>query len=367
MILAIRSVVWILHRCVDRGTQMAEPWTAALLRDVRKRLEEAVAADEECQREIISSLYTDVAGKVSQEARARLGDEWAGENPLYFYQIISSLLQVERAHARSLVSLLQSLWGNQHAAAVYALLLHRYVLTIPANVGLEGEYALDGLHRLCNVTAASCTRLFWYDLMHLSERFKPLFRSVAHFTASAQLVEALPENARKELFACVLQFLPYCETDGGVAEQLSHFRLLHVPSDEVLDQITVQINSIRSEEPLALFLRRLKSLNRTFVLDSARLRSVLLFQRAIYGLTTPGGPVYPPRSVRHAAIEALDALFPRGRRFRNGVNLFFRLWRPKYVPASLSNYVVSNARRTRDFFRRRNNYKGDKSADSTAR
>lgn len=37
---------------------------------------------------------------------------------------------------------------------------------------------------------------------------------------------------------------------------------------------------------------------------SARLKSCL------YSFTSPGGPMYPTRAVRHAAWDALDLLFP---------------------------------------------------------
>lgn len=30
----------------------------------------------------------------------------------------------------------------------------------------------------------------------------------------------------------------------------------------------------------------------------------------LYSFTSPGGPMYPTRTVRHAAWEALDLLFP---------------------------------------------------------
>lgn len=41
-----------------------------------------------------------------------------------------------------------------------------------------------------------------------------------------------------------------------------------------------------------------------------------------------GGPYYAPRSVRSAALEVLDALFPMGRRSRRLVRLVFRLLHP---------------------------------------
>lgn len=42
----------------------------------------------------------------------------------------------------------------------------------------------------------------------------------------------------------------------------------------------------------------------------------------------PGGPYYAPRSVRSAALEVLDALFPMGRRSRRLVRLVFRVLHP---------------------------------------
>lgn len=45
-------------------------------------------------------------------------------------------------------------------------------------------------------------------------------------------------------------------------------------------------------------------------------------------LHAAGGPYYAPRSVRHASLEVLDALFPMGRRSRRLVRLVFRVLHP---------------------------------------
>jgi hypothetical protein len=44
-----------------------------------------------------------------------------------------------------------------------------------------------------------------------------------------------------------------------------------------------------------------------------------------------GGPYYAPRSVRSAALEVLDALFPMGRRSRRLVRLVFRVLHPAEI------------------------------------
>jgi len=61
-------------------------------------------------------------------------------------------------------------------------------------------------------------------------------------------------------------------------------------------------------------------------------------------LSTPGGPLYPTRPVRHAAQATLDAVYPRGRLLRRAVHIAFRLANPLRWPASLAHWVASQVR-----------------------
>jgi hypothetical protein len=48
-----------------------------------------------------------------------------------------------------------------------------------------------------------------------------------------------------------------------------------------------------------------------------RMTTSTRLKTCLYSFTSPGGPMYPTRAVRHAAWEALDFLFP--------VSFFFML------------------------------------------
>jgi hypothetical protein len=41
-----------------------------------------------------------------------------------------------------------------------------------------------------------------------------------------------------------------------------------------------------------------------------RMTTSTRLKTCLYSFTSPGGPMYPTRAVRHAAWEALDFLFP---------------------------------------------------------
>lgn len=225
---------------------------------------------------------------------------------------------------------------------------YRYILTTPVHSKEEGDAVQENLHKLAKVCVAGARRLAWHDLYRLSTRYKPLHRAMARLAADPAIVEGLPEEIRQELQAFAVDFLPFYDP-RSMPSYLSRLRSLRLSSDVILEQLTQQVGSIRSEEPLAIYLDGVKALNGTYVLESAKLPTLLSFQRALYNLTSPGGPVYPPRRVRHAAQDALDHLFPRGRRLRRAVNLFFRLWRPKYVPGSLTHFFIAKGKQVSYF------------------
>lgn len=46
-----------------------------------------------------------------------------------------------------------------------------------------------------------------------------------------------------------------------------------------------------------------------------RMTTSTRLKTCLYSFTSPGGPMYPTRAVRHAAWDALDFLFPVGTLF----------------------------------------------------
>ena len=52
-------------------------------------------------------------------------------------------------------------------------------------------------------------------------------------------------------------------------------------------------------------------------------------QGELYSLTQSGGPRYAPRSANRLAFQALDALFPHGKRTRRLINFGFKFLHPQ--------------------------------------
>ena len=60
---------------------------------------------------------------------------------------------------------------------------------------------------------------------------------------------------------------------------------------------------------------------------------------ALYEFQTPGGPLYPTRTLRHVAQRVNDELFPSGRIIRRVMYLAFRLLHPVQWPSSFSHWL----------------------------
>ena len=72
--------------------------------------------------------------------------------------------------------------------------------------------------------------------------------------------------------------------------------------------------------------------------------TTLRFQRSLYLLSQPGGPYYPPASVRKAAFKCLNSLFPQGKFLRTIFASAFRLSYPYYNISAFSNVLIATVR-----------------------
>ncbi|XP_038682516.1 uncharacterized protein LOC119982949 isoform X4 [Tripterygium wilfordii] len=97
------------------------------------------------------------------------------------------------------------------------------------------------------------------------------------------------------------------------------------------------IQKLKVEPVLLHYFSQLKALQGM----ELRMTTSTRLKACLYSFTSPGGPMYPTRTVRHAAWDALDLLFPVGRYPRHLISLFFRLLYPWYWPSSCWNFIVS--------------------------
>lgn len=116
----------------------------------------------------------------------------------------------------------------------------------------------------------------------------------------------------------------------------------------VLTEVTDTLQKIKAEGSLLKYLRALIALQYSPYLASTQTVTKLRLQGQLYSLTSSGGPRYLPRPVNQAAFEALDSLFPFGRRSRRIINVAFKFlhpseWRWAVVDACKSAVDVCKA------------------------
>ncbi|KAH0997302.1 hypothetical protein GBA52_021166 [Prunus armeniaca] len=87
----------------------------------------------------------------------------------------------------------------------------------------------------------------------------------------------------------------------------------HTALNEVYIFFTGQLQKLKVEPVLLHYLSHIKLLQGM----DLRMATSTRLKACLYSFTSPGGPMYPTRAVRHAAWDALDLLFP--------VSIFFSI------------------------------------------
>lgn len=99
-------------------------------------------------------------------------------------------------------------------------------------------------------------------------------------------------------------------------------------SDFVLTEVTDTLQKMKAEGSLLRYLSALMTMKYSPYMATTKQITKLRLQAELYSLTSSGGPRYLPRSVNQAAFQALDSLFPYGRRSRRLINVAFRFLYP---------------------------------------
>jgi len=239
------------------------------------------------------------------------------------------------AMADAMLGVMRRLWGNAYVAPVYALLLHRALLA-HARAGAPA-HRQKHLH----VLAIGAQQLFWADVHSAADRFAPLYGWLARRVALAPdraRLDALPLQSRAGLLAVLAAFMPYYAGPAGLAAGLAAMpspRTAAPPprgapgaggADLVLTEAADMLALVKGEGALLRYLASLRGARGAPAFAASPLAARLRLQSALYGLTATGGPRYLPATVRDAAFETLDALFPAGAGPRRAVSLLFRAW-----------------------------------------
>ena len=254
--------------------------------------------------------------------------------PCLYYQVLATHLASAPTLADALLGVLRKLWGNAYGPPLYALLLHRWLLACP-RAGLPAHR-----QKHVHVLVVGAQQLFWADVHSGATRFAPLYRFLWRAVADTPAAPggALPLQSRAGMLTVLAAFLPYYGGAAGFADGLTRMpapRTLAPPprgaphaggADLVLREAADMLSLLKSETALLTCLTSMRGAAGARALAAAPAAARLRLQSSLYALTVPGGPRYLPQSVRSAAFDTLDALFPRGALLRRGVALAARVW-----------------------------------------
>ncbi|WIA11477.1 hypothetical protein OEZ85_011591 [Tetradesmus obliquus] len=309
-----------------------------LSQEILRKLKLATEAETKEDREIIcEEVFCDITGQLDFIAKERLHVNHSG--PVCFYEVLAPYYCQNNVAADTLLYFCKRLWGLPYLAPTFALLLHRWLLLRREAGGIEQR------QKHVNVLMYGSRQLFLGDVQSGIKKFAALFGFLSQgvvLSPNRQHLDQLPAQARETLLAVVAAYTPYYTPPAAVKQVLEEFPSPlhtlaeggHMPgegADFLLGEVTDTISRVRTEQGLLTYLHCLKALGGAHHLKSLKAITRLRLQSELYSLTSPGGPYYAPRSVRSAALEVLDALFPMGRRSRRLVRLVFRILHPAEI------------------------------------
>lgn len=224
------------------------------------------------------------------------------------------------------------------------------------------EVELDAATRqnLLLVCLSGANRLFWMDVQAEETDFHAVYFNLlrcATDVRQASLFARSPLRIRSDLQHLLCRFYyHYCGgaaprvhmalhlmltslqplTEDAAADVVDPAQSLSVHAAVFIDEIARAIRGMRSEAALLAYVRALGTLGRDLALARARVdvhsaasargtrvhslstrltadaHSRARLHVALHALTCVGGPLYPTRTLRHAATATLDVLYPHG-------------------------------------------------------
>ncbi|BFI25562.1 hypothetical protein MPTK2_1g22170 [Marchantia polymorpha subsp. ruderalis] len=321
------------------------PYRRKLILEVQKKLQKAL--DSPIQRvDLLRQLFTDIALEVDSRARARLyGLDENSESyispesnhvvrPLCFYEVLAEHYAQVPEDGKEVLELFLQLWSQSFASQIFTLLFYQWLFEVPT---AESDKYL----RYSTAFVEGASNIYWIDLQSNEQRFFSLY----HYTLEEVVMKQKPNGkvsnqAQRDLILMMSRFFFFYEPAAQLDKLLAQFPTYHTslgPSDLFVIELTDQLQRVKVEPVLIKYLECAKVLKgvELSVATSTRLKT------ALYSFTSPGGPLYPTRPVRHAAWETLDYLFPIGRKSRHLISLGFRLLHPYYWPMSFLHFVVN--------------------------
>ncbi|KAL9334204.1 hypothetical protein Peur_074343 [Populus x canadensis] len=267
----------------------------ALTVEIEKKLQRALASPTQ-RRNLLQELFADNALEVDDRARgiifSREEDaispvEDDADGQLCFFNMLADYYVRVPESGKQILHLILQLWSQSFASHIFFLLFHKWLF----------EAQLDNTEVLLRFSSAlvqGATNVFWIDIQTNTRRFQSLFQA-----------SVLPTMPSENCFFC-----SQVDKHESFLKQFPVFLnafLVGGPADFFVIEVADQLQKLKVEPVLLHYLSHIKVLQGGLEL---RMTTSTRLKACLYSFTSPGGPMYPTRAVRHAAWDSLDLLFP---------------------------------------------------------
>ncbi|XP_066317167.1 uncharacterized protein [Miscanthus floridulus] len=311
----------------------------ALSLEIERKLQKALISNSQ-RLQILQQLFADIVLKVDDRARdAIMSENDDGIAPvderedgwLCFYEILANHFVKVPESGRRILELIVQLWSQSFASNIFALLFHKWLFEAPLD---EKEISL----RYSSALVQGATNVFWIGIQTNTRHFLSLYHYLLEDVALVpDRLTKLSLQAGRDLFLLLSRFMFFYDQDPLLSSFLEHFPnnnkafksqtswgflehfptfpnsfLVGGPADYFVIELTDLLQKLKIEPVLLHYLSRMSILQGL----ELRLSTSTRLKACLYSFTSPGGPTYPTRAVRHAAWNTLDLLFPTRRRTR---------------------------------------------------
>ncbi|XP_021820403.1 uncharacterized protein LOC110762102 isoform X2 [Prunus avium] len=326
------------------STPRSSAYLDAVTLEIEKKLQRALASPTQ-RRNLLQELFADIALEIDERAKDMILNreedaispaEDSMDGQLCFYDVLTDHYVRVPASGKRILDLIVQLWSQSFASHIFALLFHKWLF----------EVQLDNSEVLLRYSSAlieGATNVFWIDTQSNTRRFQSLFRYLLEDVAlEPKRLNKIPVQVQRDLFLLLSRFIFFYNSVDKLGSFLRQFPLfpnaflVGSAEDFFVIELADQLQKLKVEPVLLHYLSHIKLLQGM----DLRMATSTRLKACLYSFTSPGGPMYPTRAVRHAAWDALDLLFPVGRYPRHLISLFFRLLYPWYWPSSCWNFIM---------------------------
>ncbi|KAK9940435.1 hypothetical protein M0R45_017097 [Rubus argutus] len=325
-------------------TPRSSAYLDALTQEIEKKLQRALASPS-LRRNLLQELFADIALEIDERAKdIILSREEDGISPaedcidgqLCFHDVLADYYVWVPESGKRILDLIIQLWSQSFASQIFVLLFHKWLF----EVQLDNS---EVLLRFSSALVQGATNVFWIDIQTNTRRFESLFLYLLEDVAlEPARLNKIPLQVQRDLYLLLSRFILFYNAVDKLESFLRQFPLfpnaflVGAPADFFVIELADQLQKLKVEPVLLHYFSHIKVLQGM----ELRMATSTRLKTCLYSFTSPGGPMYPTRVVRHAAWDALDFLFPVGRYPRHLISLFFRLLYPWYWPSSCWNFVM---------------------------